>query len=602
MRQFFGLSCVVRTVVQREGFGSKMRTASFVVALLGLLIPSLANAQIREIPTVVVVDLSVRDRVNAPNVGQIAAEAIRTELARSTDQDIVALETIKRALEDLGQEGIPTDKATLTRLAQTLSATSIVVGEVADSRIYQVGNGRQAAILLRVEMRDVASGLAINGAQVVGRSGVRTGDVSDETLLDDAAKSAAFEVAREMSARQLPSATVLNTLPKSALINKGSRAGFRAGMEVIIVRGRDQIGSATVTGVDEDSSFINFGRLIKGVQPGDKVKSVYTPESNLVKLTDEGKVKGTRVARKGSNSGLVSLLLVLVALGFLLGQGRGSDLTLAKVHTQATVTATDTPAVVISWTRDPFLRGSNDGPWQWQVWRQDVPATPVAVADGLFGFVVDDAVGSNSLPWVDLEDQTSTLTCEEEPTVAENVPLPLAPGTPYQYQVSLIYRIPGASMPFPEEAEWCYFKSRRIVAQGLATPLVRPELRSPDPDQVVTTPISFQFTSVRGTISSVILEYVVQISDQVGFPANRTVTFAPFQEFVEAGGQTISSPTLDTTTFFIGSNDIYWRVGARNIADIPGPVMDPTTGKRYVFSAIRRFKRLDPPPFSGSGG
>ncbi len=603
MRQFFGRLCGTAFSLNNGLKDLRLTLASVFALMFFLGIPTTVFAQVQEIPSVVVVDLTLGPKVKSGDLGRIAAEELRLELAKVGSSDVIAYETIKRALEDLGQEGIPTDRATLTRLGQTLGASSIVVGEVLEARIDAVGGGSQARILIKIQMRDVASGLAINGAQVIGNSGVRTGDVSEETMFSDACKAAAFEAAREMSARQLPSATVLNTLPKSALINKGSRAGFKAGMEVIIVRGKEQVGTATVSGVDADSAFINYGKLIKGIQPGDKVRTLYTPEREFKGITSSGKPKATRAARGGSNSGLVSLLLVLVALGFLLGQGRGSDLTLARVTTQATVTAQDQPAVVVSWTRDAFLRGNHEGPWQWQVWRNDGSATPVAVTDGIFGFVIDDALGTNSGLWYNLEDQTSSTECDDAPALDTAIQNLLVPGTPYLYTIGLIYRVSPLSIPgSPAGAEWCYFRSQKILARGLSTPLVRPELRSPDPDQIVTTPNSFQFTSVRGAVTSIVMEYAVQISDRFDFPGNRTITFTPFQEFIEVGGATLSSPTFDTTTFFIGSNDIYWRVGARNVADVPGPLKDATTGQRLVFSAVRRFRRIEPPPFGAIGG
>jgi hypothetical protein len=118
------------------------------------------------------------------------------------------------------------------------------------------------------------------------------------------------------------------------------------------------------------------------------------------------------------------------------------------------------------------------------------------------------------------------------------------------------------------------------------------------------TPVPFQFTSVRGPVLSVPLEYVVQFSTSLSFPAgSSTITSAPFIELSAAGGSSVSSPTIDTTTMFPGAMQVYWRVGVRNPEDKPGPVPDQT-GKRYIFSAVRRFQRspIPPAPRGSRGG
>ncbi|HXH60281.1 MAG TPA: hypothetical protein VNI20_02880, partial [Fimbriimonadaceae bacterium] len=363
-----------------------------------------ASAQIQQdFPAVAVVDFQVNPlKVSNADLGKQAAAAIRRAIAQGGTLDVVPIETINRTLDEMGYQQAPTERAALIRLGQNLNVASIISGTVVDARIDDVGGGKQARILVRIEMRDVASGLVVNGAQALGKTGVRTGEVSEATLLANAIDDMAFNAVREMDGRQLPSATVLNTLNGQALINKGARSGFHIGMDVIIVRGSDQVGNATVSSVDNDSAFISFGNLIKGVQPGDKVRSLYTPATNVLGLTATG-VQQSRATRGGSNSGLVSLLLVVLALAFLLGQGRGGNTSLAKVIAQSIATPSDQAAVRVNWVRDAFLRGNDEGPFQWQVWREDGSLAPVAVAAGTEGAVIDDALGTfaptGSSPW-----------------------------------------------------------------------------------------------------------------------------------------------------------------------------------------------------------
>ena len=49
-------------------------------------------------------------------------------------------------------------------------------------------------------------------------------------------------------------------------------------------------------------------------------------------------------------------------------------------------------------------------------------------------------------------------------------------------------------------------------------------------------------------------------------------------------------PNANSTTV------IYWRFGARNVADVPGPVPDSLTGEKYIFSTYRSFTLTGTPP------
>jgi hypothetical protein len=57
---------------------------------------------------------------------------------------------------------------------------------------------------------------------------------------------------------------------------------------------------------------------------------------------------------------------------------------------------------------------------------------------------------------------------------------------------------------------------------------------------------------------------------------------------------------VDTSTavpaFIQNASTFYWRVGARNSLDNPGPVPDVTTGQRYIFGTYRTLIRPGTPP------
>jgi hypothetical protein len=371
-----------------------------------------------------------------------------------------------------------------------------------------------------------------------------------------------------------------------------------------------------------------------------------------------GQAQVSRERRGGSNSGLVSLLLVLGLLAFLLFQGKGSNQdAVNNVFAEAVMQSNDVPGVRISWTRDSFFRGNNSGPVYYQVWRNGVNNVPVAVVPGTQANAIDDTLGSDApVEWYDFGGIIGGSRCDN-PDLPGTDPDPVPPvvaGTPYRYGVEVVYRVSSLDLPGGDTggtggtggsgglttgggttggttgggntggntggttggttggntggntggttgsgAEFCYFVSPRVPTQGTATPLVRPSLRSPDNDAVVNVPIAFQFTSVRGPVASLQLEYVLQVSDRPNFPRDRTITLDPFVEQAVPGGGTVSTSVYDTSTFFPGSTLVYWRIGARALGDEPGPVAD-ASGQRYIFSGVRRFRRT-PPPGNGPG-
>ncbi len=654
--------------MRRGIYKLKSGLAPFVAIVAAVLTfggARVAQAQIETRPTWAVTEFENVSKKGPENLGKIAAQAISDELGKTNQYDVLPVETVVRVMADLGLQAPVKNAPDLNRLGMNLQANTVVSGQIVKWRIIPSGAGKQADVLLRMEVRDVASGLTVNGSALQCSSGVRTGDVSDETLLTQALTAGAFTAVSDMSKRSLPAATVLNTLPKEALINKGSRSGFEENQTVIIVRGREQVAQALVARVDPDSAFVRVTRQIKGVQPGDRVRVIFDVPS----IKDFGAAGQPRVAsrpKSRSNAGLVSLILVLAIVG-LLANKSGQDMA-TDVKAEAVTTIAANPGVRVSWSRDSLLRGNNEGAFAWQLWRNDVAGTPVAVCDGRDSTVVDDSLGTNApgngRSWYDFKGVIGGTTCDNTtPPTGANPTGSVAciPGTPYNYFVEVIYRVSPLTLPGEGSSsggtggggagtggsgtggsgtggsgtggsgtggsgtggsgtggsgsggsgsgaigavragDYCYFASQKTAAGGQATPLNIPTLRSPDDAAVVNTPLKFQFTSVRGVIPTVSLQYVIQLSTDPSFPrGSKTVTLAPMIDQTSANGATLSSSTIDTSTYFTGATTVYWRVGARNVADQPGPY-DPNGIGRYIYSAPRRFTRQSAPPNPPTG-
>ena len=143
----------------------------------------------------------------------------------------------------------------------------------------------------------------------------------------------------------------------------------------------------------------------------------------------------------------------------------------------------------------------------------------------------------------------------------------------------------------------------RITAKGIATPLARPTTVFPTTSQSVSAPISFQFTS-SSTSFPITCEYVIQMSNSPTFTPGAGTYIDPALHFVSNAGGTISMLPFATAAASVpplirNAQTVYWRVGARNVQDVPGPTPDDYTKQRYIFSAFNTFTRpggAPPPP------
>ncbi|HMS54788.1 MAG TPA: hypothetical protein PKA27_05265 [Fimbriimonadaceae bacterium] len=633
---------------------SQLLAFALALPFLSLAFARTANAQFQSQPRWAVVPFINLSKKGADTLGQAAADAVYSEFAKTGKYDLEAPEAVQRTIETLGLAKPVTEKTSLLRLAQELRVATLVTGEVADWQIRSSGGGKQADVAVKVIVLDVASGLPINGALINEHSSVRAQDPSDEVLINEALMAAASRAVAAIQAQTLPTATVLNTRPDGALINQGSRTGFKIGQEVVVVRGREQVSTAKVIDVEEDSSIVRVTRQIKGIQPGDKVRVVVDPGNFVAKgFGGNGKVTevGIQKPRRSNNSSaIITLALVLGLVFILLSQGRsGNNSAVGSFTAEAGMFPTNSgsPAVKLTWSRDLFQRGL-DNTIQWQIWRDDILTSPVVVADRTASFAYDTTAAR------DLTYSTGNLGGLECAGLGEDTADAVAgviPGRPYQYQISLIYRVneidvigsstgggttgtggtglntgggtttggttagttgttggtttggtTGGGTTTGGAGGFCYFTSDKTTASGFATPLTRVNLQSPANNATVTSYLPFSFSSAVNPAFPSQMGYVVQLSSEANFARGATFTS---NEVIRTDVTSISitlSPRYPGDTFlqfltdnFPGKTQFWWRVGARNVADNPGPVAD-ASGFRYVFSSPQRFVRPAPPP------
>ncbi|MBZ0213541.1 MAG: hypothetical protein K8H99_07065, partial [Nitrospirae bacterium] len=256
--------------------------AGLLMPLVSVLVANQAYAQVNQRSRWAVVEFLDESGKAGENVGALAAEAVNSSLVNLGRYDIEPQETVARKATELGLVQPILDKISLMRLAQDLRVETLVTGQVKNWEITASGSGKKASVILRVVVYDVASGLPINGAALQSSSPVRPADAPNDALLRDAISAAASVAVSQINTQILPQATVLNTQPgeggfddrSMALINQGSRNGFKRDQEIIVIRGREQVATARVTNVDPESAEIRVTKSIKGVQPGDKVRVV----------------------------------------------------------------------------------------------------------------------------------------------------------------------------------------------------------------------------------------------------------------------------------------------------------------------------------------
>lgn len=597
-----------------------------------------------------VVEFSAPSRGADKKLGRAAMKAVNLELGKLNRYSMILEETIDRKVGELGYTNPVSNKDQIVRLGQSLPATAVVSGDIVDWRILAVPGGKQAQVKMRVSVRDVASGIVVNGAALIAESAAMTGAADEETLLSNAIADGAFKAVGEINANTLPKATVLNTTDNQALINQGARSGFRSGQQLIVTRGREQVAVAKVNEVEPDSAFVSIVSQKKGIQPGDRVQAVFTPNDfakGWPKGADSGFVK-TKSARKGGiDSGVVSLLIVLGLAVLLFGKGNSSNNNvLQNFSAKLLPPANDSRlAIQLNWRPDAFVKE----PYrlQYQIWRNDVGGTPVLIVPGSASSAVDDGISNAAGAYYDFTGVNSSV-CSGLTGGGTSTPTLLSSGVPYIYSIELIWKRSALDNPdtgatggdsggataggtagtgglssggstgttgssggsgginsggstgttggntgttsgstgSTSTDGFCYGTTPRQYMKSSITPFAQPTLNSPDDNSTLNNATAFRWSSMRRPGSNMVIEYVLQFSPNPGFPAGSTLDVTKVVDTSSTGF--IATPSLTAVlTAFPGNSTLYWRVGVRN---------NDEAVTNFVYSGIRKFSRPTNPP------
>ncbi|MDO8587266.1 MAG: S8 family peptidase [Armatimonadota bacterium] len=241
----------------------------------------------------------------------------------------------------------------------------------------------------------------------------------------------------------------------------------------------------------------------------------------------------------------------------------------------------------ITWDPGQIAAGLNV--LEYHIWRDNI-TTPVAAPPPDMGFYVDE-VGptQRNAPYTQVDPVTNTKVL-----VIDNLVDRPASGIPHQYYVSAVYKIesPVGSGAFR------YFETDRLAA-GLAT-IIRKMLSwdlmlpFPDDEKSLRDGILFEFMSRRGADN-----YIIEISSSPMFSSPEyTSPIIPYSGIFD--DERITFFTGNISGYLSGTypgQRLWWRVGARNSIDDPGPM--PAGGNEnrlFLFSQPSTFFIEDKPP------
>ncbi len=606
--------------------------------------PGAANAQAAvsgSVQTVIVIDFANKPGFLGEALARRATDAVAVELANSARFEVLRRDEVDRQAATLGLKK-PYDMVAQTKLAAALGATVVVTGEIAFVAPVVKSEPKQVVAGLKVMMRQPGSPELINGAAQIGEARARPGLSDDESLAQEAVDNAAVLCVKQMLATNLPEGTIVSTVgqPSSLqiLINRGSRDGVQQGMQMIVTRERQRVGKIQVTNVFAADSEAKPVENTLGIRPEDKVRAIF-PMPEFPKLAGIKGVKTGPTAPRGSLSALGKVLVVLAA-GIVIAAAvvGGKNTSVTGVTAEADVDGV-TPVVRISW-RDNFWGATT---LEHQIWRNpdapynfqgdpiaskqyepqyvDRPA-PYSYWDGARSYLRAPLPGTGGGGGgTSGGSQAETVTPDAGAVPGFTI------GQTYTYSITGVIRRPlaisntggqggggGNNQIGTEDV------GTEPVTSGPVTPVAQPQLINPENMYTNVDLTRFNPTWLSTTGADV---FVVEVSTDRTFKNRSLILQLPtvYSTAPLATGVTQVLPSsVDLTTNPVLLRDrnfanyvnrvpntpkptLYWRVGARNDNDRPGPVHwitrnhgDGDRTFRYVYSEVRSFTPADMPP------
>lgn len=601
---------------------ARMLTAVFLLPHLVLLGATTAvMAQAEGTTNVAVLDFANQSKVGDSLVSRLATDAVVVELTNSNKFSVVTRKQLDEAMSDLDLHP-PLSLTDVLRVGEKLSVNSVVVGEIKDVSVTD--KPRQARVELSIRLLDAATGEPINGAIARGTSAPRatfTGD--DDVLVTEAINNAAYVGVKRMVDYIIPEATVLNAVGQTeVLLNRGAQDGITKGMEMIVSRDNEVIGKIRVRDVSNNDAQAVVVSAVRGVRPQDTARAIFKlPQTApagygepAAKISG-GVIGGEKKGGAGKLLGIVAGIALLAALAGghkSNGESVGGGITAEAGVAPTLATPSGLPGVRVSLDQRRF--GANL--LQYKIWRSDQALPVWATAPGA-AFVTDYqlATGATAPAFNYMTvDPNSPSTA---PASTAGTFTGITPGTTYTYSVSMVYKrilslsstdssssSSSSSSTTTGSVTYVYEESLPEVA-GTVTPLARvtradmtePALNATDVDP---SSVSFEWKSTLGADT-----YVLEVAKDPAFrnmiytsETERPITWSPSStgEVISFQPNATTFASAFTSAGITSASTIYWRVGAKNSGDRPGPIADSVTGKRLIYGEVSQFKVREEPP------
>jgi hypothetical protein len=231
-------------------------------------------------PTWAVLDFANPSGYGSSDVGRLASDSFVVQLAKLNRYTVLPREQLLTGIQNENLTP-PLNLTSIERLGQSLGVDAIVAGEI--SSISFSRDRRQAKVSIAVRVIDPKSGYLLNGALAEGLSNPRPIPVDDEEqLVNEAFGNAAFNAVKQLSKFDLPVATVIisgnNTLNGhnvTVTINKGTRDGIYSGLDMLISRRGQYVGTIRVAEPTDNDANAEITDLGLGIEPGDRATAIF---------------------------------------------------------------------------------------------------------------------------------------------------------------------------------------------------------------------------------------------------------------------------------------------------------------------------------------
>jgi TolB-like protein len=244
--------------------------------LLAIAAPQVAQAKSKVRPNIAVLDFGVlQSGVRSSEIlTRMGTDAVVTEITRTRRYNVIPRTQLSQKLHDIGLSQ-PLNNNGIRKLGLALGLDYVASGDIVDIGYTQ--KPRHARVTLSVRLTDVASGELFNGAIETGYSSAPSPGMQpdDETLINQAITDAAFNVVKTMNNYMHPEARILLTKSDAVTLNRGSRDGIQPGLEFVVTRGRERIGTIQVTEVEASTSAATILDPGKGIRPEDRAIVVF---------------------------------------------------------------------------------------------------------------------------------------------------------------------------------------------------------------------------------------------------------------------------------------------------------------------------------------